>query len=125
MVNLTILHSFNRRQMISIESATTPHSFNSLLLLPLLPLPSSIQMRLLFLSMKSMFIKCIDFHDKNTSRRSLSIVEINVPIPNVLIFTLTIIIYFYLACIVNCNAFFISFVDINVYQSIDFHNKNN
>ena len=33
---------FNRRQMISIESATTPHSFNSLLfLLLLLPLPQN------------------------------------------------------------------------------------
>ena len=34
--------NFNRRQMISIESATTPHSFNShLLLLLLLPHPKT------------------------------------------------------------------------------------
>ena len=56
-----ILELFNRRQIISIEWATTPHSFNSLLLLlllilPLLLLPSSISMRFLFWSLKSMHI---------------------------------------------------------------------
>ena len=54
-------------------------------------------MHKLFLSSKSMYTKCINFHD--------------------------IIICFYLACIVNFNSFFISIVQINVHQSIDFQNK--
>ena len=46
-------------------------------------------------------------------------------ISNALIFTITITIFFYLVCIVNFNAFIISIVEINVYQSIDFHDNNN
>ena len=86
---------------------------------------SSILIRFLFLSMKPMYIKCIDFHDKNTSRHSHK--------PHVSSISMHILFLssksMYTKCInfhvVNINGFFISIFEINVYQSIDCHKNNN
>ena len=93
---------------------------------------SSLLMRFLFLSTKSIYIKCIDFHAKNTLCHShkphLTSILMRIlflSLKSMYIFTITIIIWFYHFCIVNFNSFIISIVEINVYQSIDFHGNNN
>ena len=80
---------------------------------------SSISMRLLFLSIKSIYIKCKDFHDYNTSHHSHT--------PHVSSIAMRILfICFYLVCIVHFNAFIISIVEINVpIWKHWFHDNNN